>query len=179
MCSGLLAERLHLRQQALPRVMILALAEFKVRRLREVVDARRDPQADEQQAEAGKDATDRAEAPSAHLEEGGAFVVEAYVPDFLYRLRAEQYTDAEAIEVDTVRLDLLRHNAATQTIEESHVSLSRAGIHLNPVVQRYAWPSELDLMARLAGLRLKDRWGGWDREPFHSTSSAHVSVYGR
>jgi hypothetical protein len=52
-------------------------------------------------------------------------------------------------------------------------------VRLNPVVQRYAWPSELDLMARIAGLRLKGRFGGWDREPFNSNSSAHVSVYGR
>jgi len=64
-------------------------------------------------------------------------------------------------------------------IEESHISLSCSGIHLNPVVQRYAWPSELDLMARIAGLRLKNRWGGWRQEPFNSSSSMHISVYGR
>ena len=64
-------------------------------------------------------------------------------------------------------------------LEESHVSLSEAGVRLNPVVQRYAWPSELDLMARIAGLRLKGRWGGWDGEPFSASSSLHVSVYGR
>jgi hypothetical protein len=66
-----------------------------------------------------------------------------------------------------------------QMIEESHVTLSAAGVHLNPVVQRYAWPAELDLMARIAGLRLHQRWGGWNREPFTAASSAHVSVYGR
>ena len=116
---------------------------------------------------------------AAHLTTDGAFVVEAFVPAFLYRLRHQQYVEAEAIEVDEVRLDVLRHDAATQRLEESHVSLSRAGVRLNPVVQRYAWPSELDLMARLAGLRLQGRWGGWDREPFTSSSSVHVSVYGR
>jgi SAM-dependent methyltransferase len=114
-----------------------------------------------------------------HLTDDGSFVVEAYVPAFLYRLRNDQYVDAEAIRVDEVRLDVLRHDPARQMIEESHVSLSSAGVRLNPVVQRYAWPSELDLMARIAGLRLKGRWGGWNREPFNSTSSAHVSVYGR
>jgi SAM-dependent methyltransferase len=114
-----------------------------------------------------------------HLTDDGSFVVEAFVPAFLYRLRNDQYVDAEAIRVDEVRLDVLRHDMATQMIEESHVSLSSAGVRLNPVVQRYAWPSELDLMARIAGLRLKDRWGGWNREPFNSTSSTHVSVYGR
>jgi SAM-dependent methyltransferase len=116
---------------------------------------------------------------AAHLTDDGSFVVEAFVPTFLYQLRNHQYVDAEAIEVDEVRLDLLRHDAATQMLEESHVSLSAAGVRLNPVVQRYAWPSELDLMARIAGLRLKGRFGGWDREPFTSSSSAHVSVYGR
>jgi SAM-dependent methyltransferase len=116
---------------------------------------------------------------AAHLTTDGVFVVEAFVPAFLYRLRHQQYVEAEAIEVDEVRLDVLRHDAATQRLEESHVSLSRVGVRLNPVVQRYAWPSELDLMARLAGLRLQGRWGGWDREPFTSTSSVHVSVYGR
>jgi SAM-dependent methyltransferase len=114
-----------------------------------------------------------------HLTDDGAFVVEAFVPAFLYRLRNDQYVDAEAIRVDEVRLDVPRHDMATQMIEESHVSLSSAGVRLHPVVQRYAWPSELDLMARIAGLRLKYRWGGWNREPFNSTSSTHVSVYGR
>ncbi|MFO7632893.1 MAG: class I SAM-dependent methyltransferase [Caldilinea sp.] len=116
---------------------------------------------------------------ASHLTSDGSFVVEAYVPAFLYQLRDAQYVGAEAIQVDEVRLDVLRHDMATQMIEESHVSLSSAGVRLNPVVQRYAWPSELDLMARIAGLRLKDRWGGWNREPFNSTSGAHVSVYGR
>jgi len=113
-----------------------------------------------------------------HLAEDGSFVIEALVPAFLYRLRNDQYVEAEAIEVNEVRLDVLRHDAGKQMIEESHVSLSHAGIHLNPVVQRYAWPSELDLMARIAGLRLKNRWGGWSQEPFDSSSSMHVSVYG-
>lgn len=66
-----------------------------------------------------------------------------------------------------------------QTLEESHVTLSPAGIRLNPVVKRYAWSSELDLIARLAGLRLKERWSGWEREPFNSGGSLHVSVYAR
>jgi len=114
-----------------------------------------------------------------HFTDDGVFVVEAFVPTFLHRLPDDQCVQTEAIAVDEVRLDLLRHDAAAQMIEESHVSLSRAGIRLNPVVQRYAWPSEIDLMARLAGLRLKGRWGGWNREPFDSSSRAHVSVYGR
>src|SRR5688572_23400251 len=75
-----------------------------------------------------------------HLTDDGSFVVEAYVPAFLYRLRDDKYVNAEAIEVHEVRLDVLRHDMATQMIEESHVSLSPVGVRLNPVVQRYAWP---------------------------------------
>ncbi len=116
---------------------------------------------------------------AAHLADDGLFVVEAYTPTFLYRLRDNQYVDTEAIEVEAVRLDLLRHDAARQMIEENHVTLSRSGLRFNPVVQRYAWPAELDLMARIAGLRLKERWGGWNREPFTSSSDNCVSVYGR
>ena len=116
---------------------------------------------------------------AAHLADDGSFVIEAFSPAFLYRLRNDQYVDAEAVEVDQVRLDVLRHDAATQMLEENHVSLTPAGIRLNPVVQRYAWPSELDLMARMAGLQLKGRWGNWNREPFTSGSEAHISVYGR
>lgn len=126
---------------------------------------------------------------AAHLTDEGSFVIEAFRPDFLYRLRDHQYVDAEAIEVDEVRLDVARHDPVTQLLEESHVTLSRDGVRLNPIVTRYAWPSELDLMARIAGLRLKQRWGGWDREPFSASSagiigrgrigSNVVSVYGR
>jgi hypothetical protein len=67
----------------------------------------------------------------------------------------------------------------TQRLIESHVHLSVEGVRLFPIVTRYAWPSELDLMARIAGLRLKERWGGWNREPFTAASRMHVSVYGR
>jgi SAM-dependent methyltransferase len=116
---------------------------------------------------------------AAHLAEDGAFVVEAAVPTHLARLRDHQYVDAEAIEVDRVWLDVGRYDPATQQLSETHVLLSREGIRLYPIVMRYAWPAELDLMARIAGLRLKERWGGWEREPFTAASAQHVSVYGR
>ena len=116
---------------------------------------------------------------AAHLTDDGLFVIEAFRPDFLYRLRDHQYVDAEAVEVDEVRLDVARHDPVRQLLEESHVSLSPEGIRLNPIVTRYAWPSELDLMARIAGLQLKERWGGWDRSPLTSSSRNVVSVYGR
>jgi hypothetical protein len=116
---------------------------------------------------------------AAHLTDDGSFVVEAFTPTFLTRLRDNQYVDAEAIRVNEVWLDVGRHDPVTQRLEESHVVLSREGVRVHPIVTRYAWPSELDLMARIAGLRLKERWGGWNREPFTGASSMHVSVYRR
>src|SRR5829696_3058231 len=115
---------------------------------------------------------------AAHLTDDGSFVIEAGSPAFLYWLRHDQHVDAESIEVDTVRLDVLRHDPAKQMLDESHVSISRTGVRLNPIVQRYAWPAELDLMARIAGLRLKERWDGWNREQFTGKHNV-VSVYGR
>jgi len=116
---------------------------------------------------------------ASHLEGDGSFVIEAGSPAFLYQLRDHQYVEAEGVEVDEVRLDVLRHDPATQMLDESHVFLSREGVRLNPVVQRYAWPSELDLMARIAGLRLKERWDDWNRRPYTATGSTVVSVYAR
>jgi SAM-dependent methyltransferase len=116
---------------------------------------------------------------AAHLADGGSFVIEAGSPDFLYRLQNDQYVEAESIEVGEVRLDVLKHDPAKQMIDENHVTLSSKGIRMNPVVQRYAWPSELDLMARIAGLRLTERWDDWSRRPYTATGSTVVSVYGR
>jgi hypothetical protein len=116
---------------------------------------------------------------AAHLEDDGLFVIEAFDPKFLVRLRDDQYVDAERIEVGEVRLDVGRHDPVTQTLDESHVVLSSAGVQVFPIVARYAWPSELDLMARIAGLRLHERWGGWQGEPYTAESRRHVSVYGR
>ena len=114
---------------------------------------------------------------AAHLTDNGAFVVEVYGPAFLHELDGK--VRAHSIDVDTVKFEAHRHDAAKQIIEWSYVSLSGGGVRLSPIVQRYAWPSELDLMARMAGLRLRNRWGGWNREPFNSRSMRNVSVYGR
>lgn len=116
---------------------------------------------------------------AAHLTEDGVFVVEGGVPAEWYGLRGSQYVDLEALEVGSVRLDVARYDPVRQLLEETHVVLTPAGIQLNPIVTRYAWPSELDLMARLAGLRLKERWGGWSQEAFTGDSKNCVSVFGR
>ena len=114
-----------------------------------------------------------------HLMDDGVFVVEAGLPSEWYHLRNNQYVDLEAIEVGNVRLDVARYDPVTQLLEETHVSLSTTGIQMNPIVTRYAWPAELDLMARIAGLRLKQRWGTWSQEPFTGTSKNCISVFGR
>ena len=76
-------------------------------------------------------------------------------------------------------IGVLRHDAARQRLEQSHVSLSSRGVRTTPVVQRYAWPAELDLMARMAGMHLVDRWADWTGTPFTADSGAHVSVWRR
>ena len=114
-----------------------------------------------------------------HLTDDGSFLIEASVPSRFYCLQNDQYVEAEAIEIDEIRLDVAQHDPVTQLLHENHVSISTEGVRLNPIVTRYIWPSELDLMARIAGLRLKERWGGWSREPYNSTTDKLVSVYGR
>jgi len=116
---------------------------------------------------------------AAHLTDTGSFVIEAFTPGYLYRLENNQYVDAESIELKRVKLDVGRHDPVTQRLDESHIELTAEGVRLFPIVCRYAWPSELDLMARIAGLRLKDRWGGWNGEPFTASIVRHISVYGK
>jgi SAM-dependent methyltransferase len=115
---------------------------------------------------------------AARLDGGGVFVVEAFVPD-LTRFDRNQRVDVLEVESDRVRIDAARHDPVQQRISTQHVVVTEAGMRLYPVHLRYAYPSELDLMARLAGLRLKERFGGWRREPFTSESGKHVSVYER
>jgi SAM-dependent methyltransferase len=113
-----------------------------------------------------------------HLADDGVFVIEAFTPGYLYRLRDDQYVNAEGISGQQVTLDVGRHDPVSQTLEESHVVLTpEGGVRLFPIVTRYAWPAELDLMARIAGLRLRERWGDWQRAPFTADSRLHVSVY--
>jgi SAM-dependent methyltransferase len=110
-----------------------------------------------------------------HLDEDGRFVVEAGVPSAW--VRGKQFIDVERLANDEVVLDVNRYDPVSQILDESHISLTNAGVRLGPISCRLAWPSELDLMARIAGLRLVDRWSGWCREPFTAASERHVSVY--
>jgi SAM-dependent methyltransferase len=112
------------------------------------------------------------------LQDGGSFLIEAFVPD-VSRFDRGQRLAVSRIEPDQVWIEAASHHAATQVVESHLVRFSQAGVRLFPIRIRYAWPSELDLMAQVAGLRLRDRWGGWNRQPFSSASTLHVSVYER
>jgi SAM-dependent methyltransferase len=114
-----------------------------------------------------------------HLTDDGVFVIEAGMPTDFVCTRSKQYVDAERVELDAVTLDVARFDIATQLLDESHIRISEQGITLSPIVTRYIWPSEMDLMARIAGLRLHSRYGGWLGESFDGFSQRHVSVYGR
>lgn len=113
-----------------------------------------------------------------HLTGDGSFVIEAFVPDPTLFDRGQR-VEAEAVELDRVILQVSRHDPVNQQVWSQKILLTEAGARFYPVQIRYAWPAELDLMARSAGLRLTERWGGWGREPFTVRSRRHVSVYGR
>jgi len=111
-----------------------------------------------------------------HLEPGGRFVLEAWVPDLSPFSRGR---DARPVFIspDRVLLELAELDPVAQRMRTTRIHASDDGVRLLPANHRYAWPSELDLMARLAGLRLEERVGDWRRTPFGPTSAGHVSIY--
>lgn len=114
---------------------------------------------------------------AAHLGPGGRFVVEASVP------RAVMFEGAETVRVDTEPAELSleptvqRHDPVAQRLDAGYLYLGEGGPVVLPVEIRYAWPSEIDLMARLAGMALEYRWADWSRGAFTASSPRHVSVY--
>jgi SAM-dependent methyltransferase len=115
---------------------------------------------------------------AAHLADGGVFVLDAFFPD-LARFDRGQRVQVNQLGVGEVFLDVSKHDPVAQRVDSQHVFVTGAGTKLVPISIRYAFPPELDLMARLAGLELQSRWGGWRREPFTAASPRHVSVYSR
>jgi hypothetical protein len=111
---------------------------------------------------------------AAHLGGGGRFVIETHLPD-LQRLPLGQTIIPYRAEPEGISFDV--YDVVTQRFSSQHYVFAEGRVDAYPVEFRYAWPSELDLMARLAGLTLRDRFAGWQREPFTSLSRAHVSVY--
>jgi SAM-dependent methyltransferase len=111
-----------------------------------------------------------------HLGPGGVLVVEAFIPDHA------RWSDGRRVALsrwadDGVEIEAARHDRARQTIEVRYLSLTDAGVGVRPLALRYAWPSEIDLMVRLAGAELTERWADWQGSPYGATSQAHVSVY--
>ena len=113
---------------------------------------------------------------ASHLTSTGCFLIEAFVPD-LNRFNGGQVNWATKVEDEVVELDVGQHDAVNQRVTSQKVVLKDQSVKLYPVQIRYVWPAELDLMAQLAGLRLRDRWGSWQRTPFDSTSGKHISIY--
>ncbi len=112
------------------------------------------------------------------LEPDGAFLIEAFVPD-LSRFQRNQSISVAWLDVDRASLDLSRHDPVAQQVTNQIVYLSDGTVDMRPIKIRYAWPSELDLMAQLAGMRLHARWSNWSRSPFDASSTRHISVYVR
>lgn len=112
------------------------------------------------------------------LAPGGRFVVETFVPD-LGRYSRGQNLYVRELADDAVAIEASQHDPVAQRIRTQYTRLTATGVRLYPIELRYAWPSELDLMARLAGLALEARFGGWRREPFTVASTTAVSVYRR
>jgi SAM-dependent methyltransferase len=111
---------------------------------------------------------------AAHLVPGGCFVIEAGVPDVQRLVPGETI---RAFHVSENRWGLDEYDIATQGLTSHHLEIVDGRLERNSVPFRYAWPAELDLMAQLAGMRLRERWSGWKREPFTSDSRQHVSIW--
>jgi SAM-dependent methyltransferase len=111
---------------------------------------------------------------SAHLKPGGFFVIEVGVPN-LRRLPPGE--TVRAFDISPTHLGFDEYDVARQGLISHHYSVDDGRLSLRSLPLRYVWPAELDLMARLAGMTLRERWGGWQREPFTSDSQKHVSVW--
>ena len=115
---------------------------------------------------------------ASHLDESGVFLIHAFVPDVSMFDRGQRIS-ADLPDLASVRLGISVHDAVNQVVDFRDVHLTEEGIRMYPGRLRYVWPPELDLMARLAGLRLRERWADWHRSPFTSQSVSHISVYER
>jgi len=109
-----------------------------------------------------------------HLEPGGCFVIELNVPRLQRLPPGETF---QAFTVSPTRLGFDEYDVASQGLISHHYRVEDGQLNVHSIPFRYVWPSELDLMARLAGMTLRERWSGWNREPFTSDSTQHVSVW--
>ena len=109
-----------------------------------------------------------------HLRRGGRFVIEVAVPE-LQRLPAGD--TFKAFTVTPTRLGFDEYDVASQRVVSHHYTVVDGRLEVHAIPFRYVWPAELDLMAKMAGMVLENRWGGWGKEPFTSASTKHVSVW--
>jgi hypothetical protein len=114
-----------------------------------------------------------------HLDNDGVFVVETALPHAWIHPGSSDYVHTEFVDLAAVSFDVARYDPVTQLLSENHVRITSSGVQFAPIVVRLITPGEMDLMARIAGLRLVERYATWRREPFSSTSQAHVSAYAR
>jgi hypothetical protein len=111
---------------------------------------------------------------AAHLSPGGCFVIETAVPD-LQRLPPDE--TIKPLYVSDSRWGFDEYDVATQGLTSHHFELVDGRLERLSIPFRYVWPSELDLMAQLARVTLRDRWSDWNKEPFSNDSRKHVSVW--
>ena len=111
-----------------------------------------------------------------HLTEDGAFVAECFVPDLSLFDRGQRVSAID-VRTDMLRLDVTTNDPVAQTSTTQHVAIRDGSVRIYPVRVRFAYVAELDLMATVAGLRLRERFADWDRSPFGPRSGKHVSVY--
>jgi SAM-dependent methyltransferase len=113
---------------------------------------------------------------AAHLRPGGCFVIEVLVPGLQRLPPGERF---QPFDLSPTHVGVDEIDVATQALVSHHYWVDGDEVEVYSPPFRYVWPSELDLMARLAGLRLRERWGSWTREPFTNESRKHVSVWKR
>lgn len=111
-----------------------------------------------------------------HLHGDGALVIQALIPN-MDSLREPRRVVSTGLEADRAFLIASRHDSVRQRVDRLEMLMTGEGVRLFPVCYRYVWPQELDLMAELAGLRLRDRQAGWQGEPFTAESTWNVSIY--
>ena len=111
---------------------------------------------------------------AAHLEPGGRFVIEVGVPQLQRLPPGETF---QPFHVSATRLGFDEYDVAAQGLISHHYRVEGGTLEARSIPFRYVWPAELDLMARLAGMTLRERWSDWQREPFTSESRKHVSVW--
>jgi len=111
---------------------------------------------------------------TARLQPGGCFVIEVGVPELQWLPPGERI---RPFHVSEAKWGFDEYDVATQGLTSYHFELVDGRLERLSIPFRYAWPAELDLMAELAGMRLRERWSGWKREPFTNASRKHVSVW--